>query len=225
MASRSSSTFVTDYSNQGKSNNNINNRDLIQSYPLSFIIESDEYDSDAELVETRKSNHKKNNKNNSSSNKNKKLHEAFGDTHNSISIDNVLSDKTNTTVTSRSSNVWQYALRDGNQNFATCCLCPDNKRISTNNGSTSTLRRHLIVQHNKHELILPLKKRKHIQSTFSEIKKQELHNLIINCIVRDGRTFNDFEKPGTKKLLQELVPGKIIQIRTFKSTNLFSFFG
>jgi hypothetical protein len=89
-------------------------------------------------------------------------------------------------------------------------LCPDNKRISTSNGSTSTLRRHLILHHDKHELILSSKKRKHTQSTFSEIKKQELHNLIINCFIRDGRTFNDFEKPGAKKLLQELVPGKII---------------
>ena len=212
MASKSSSTLVTDYSDEGKSKNDINNRDLIQSYPLSSIVVSNEYDSGGELVEVREVDHKKNNKNNSSLNNNKKLHEASGNTNSLISVDNVLSDKTNTVVTSRSSNVWQYALRNGNENFATCSLCPDNKRISTNNGSTSTLRRHLIVQHNKHELILTSKKRKHTQSTFSEIKKQELHNLIINCIVRDGRTFNDFEKPGAKRLLQELVPGKIIYI-------------
>lgn len=112
-------------------------------------------------------------------------------------------------MTTNASKVWQYAIRDKNINFATCRLCSDNKRISTNNGSTSTLRRHLILKHNKYELILPASKRKNSKpSPVDNIKKQELDHLVICCIIRDGRTFNDFEKFGIKKLFQQLVPGK-----------------
>jgi len=115
---------------------------------------------------------------------------------------------TNETVVSHSSQVWQYAIRCPNSNYSTCRLCPDNKQISTNNGSTSTLRKHLIAKHNIHELVLTNDKRKSTKSSISINKKRELHDLFINCIIRDGRTFNDLHKPGMKKILQELIPGK-----------------
>jgi hypothetical protein len=109
---------------------------------------------------------------------------------------------------SHSSQVWQYAIRCPNSNYSTCRLCPDNKQISTNNGSTSTLRKHLISKHNIHVLVLTNDKRKSTKSSISINKKRELHDLFINCIIRDGRTFNDLHKPGMKKILQELIPGK-----------------
>ena len=128
------------------------------------------------------------------------------------SIENVPSITTNETTMVQSSQVWQYANRCPGTSYATCCLCPDNKRISTNNGSTSTLRKHLISKHQLHDLELPPAKRKATVSSMTDEKKKHLHGLFIKCIVRDGRTFNDFQKPGMKKLLEELIPGKFIWI-------------
>ncbi|CAF3945505.1 unnamed protein product [Rotaria sp. Silwood1] len=119
----------------------------------------------------------------------------------------VLSDKTNLKTISRASQVWRYAVRHADPNYAVCCLCKDNKRISTNNGSTSTLRKHLIFKHNMRELILPHQQRKCKYSSTNITNKKQLHELLISCVIRDGRTFNDFQKSGFKKVLQELVPG------------------
>lgn len=122
----------------------------------------------------------------------------------------ILCATTNEAVISYSSKVWQYAIRCPNSNYSTCCLCPDNKKISTHNGSTSTLRKHLITKHNIHEVALPNEKRKSIKPSISIQRKQELHTLCIYCIIKDGRTFNDLHKPGMKKLLQSLIPGRFI---------------
>jgi hypothetical protein len=128
------------------------------------------------------------------------------------STENVSSITTEETTMAQSSQVWQYANRCPGTNYSTCCLCPDKKRISTNNGSTSTLRKHLISKHQLHDLALPPAKRKRTVSSITNDKKQHLHGLFIKCIVRDGRTFNDFQKPGMKKVLEELIPGKFIWI-------------
>ncbi|CAF2967829.1 unnamed protein product [Rotaria sp. Silwood2] len=125
----------------------------------------------------------------------------------SISTNNDLTTTTDETTLVQSSQVWQYAIRCPNSNFSICCLCPDNKKISTNNGSTSTLRKHLIAKHQLHELALPNNKRKRIAPSISNNKQQYLHDLFTKCIIRDGRTFNDLQKPGLKKILQELIPG------------------
>ncbi|CAF1509065.1 unnamed protein product [Adineta steineri] len=114
---------------------------------------------------------------------------------------------TNETTVVQKSKVWQYATRCLNSNFAICLLCSNNKKISTNNGSTSTLRRHLISHHQMHELILPGDKRKRISSSIKDEESQHLHELFIKCIVRDGRTFNDLQKVGMKNVLQQIIPG------------------
>ncbi|CAF3969746.1 unnamed protein product, partial [Adineta steineri] len=71
--------------------------------------------------------------------------------------------------------VWQYAVRDDNPNYSVCCLCSDNKRISTHNGSTTTLRKQLILKHNKADLVLSHIKRQRNKMLLNPIKKQELH--------------------------------------------------
>jgi thioredoxin-related protein len=124
-----------------------------------------------------------------------------------VSRNNDLTTTTNETTSVQSSQVWQYAIRCPNSNFSTCCLCPNNKKISTNNGSTSTLRKHLIAKHQLYELAVPNNKRKRIASSIDNNKRQQLHDLFSKCIIRDGRTFNDFQKSGLKKILQELIPG------------------
>ena len=109
---------------------------------------------------------------------------------------------------SNSSNIWQYATRVPKANYAICNLCPDKQHVSANNGSTSTIRKHLINKHGKIELKLPIRKK--IQTNSCSIdnkRKKHLHELIIRCIIKDGRNFNDMQKPGMKHILQELVPG------------------
>ncbi|CAM4846973.1 unnamed protein product, partial [Rotaria magnacalcarata] len=124
---------------------------------------------------------------------------------------NVLSDKTNVKTWSRSSNVWQYVVRQPNSNYAICSLCTDKKRISANNGSTSTLRQHLILKHNIRELILPNRpeKRTHSSSSINISRKQQLHELLIRwydppnryLVVRRLKRFHVIPQ---KKLIDDL---------------------
>jgi hypothetical protein len=118
------------------------------------------------------------------------------------------SEKENVVLSSRLSLVWQYATRTDDPNYATCNLCSNNKRISTNNGSTSTLRQHLITKHGKTDLMVVNGKKKISSEPISITRKQQLHDLLINCIVIDSRTFNEYEKPGIRKVLEEAFPGK-----------------
>ena len=107
----------------------------------------------------------------------------------------------------RKSLVWQYATREENSDYAICKLCDGNKRISTNNGSTSTLREHLISKHGKIELVINGRKRNR-SKTMSSTKREEIHQLLVNSIVRDGRPFGDFDKPGMRQLMQKAFPSK-----------------
>ncbi|CAF1675690.1 unnamed protein product [Rotaria sp. Silwood1] len=63
-------------------------------------------------------------------------------------------DDLTTPISAQSSQVWKYAIRCQNSNFSICCLCPNDNKISINNGWTSTLRRPLITKHQLHELTL-----------------------------------------------------------------------
>ncbi|CAF1381360.1 unnamed protein product [Rotaria sp. Silwood1] len=57
-------------------------------------------------------------------------------------------DDLTTPISAQSSQVWQYAIRCQNSNFSICCLCPNDNKISINNGWTSTL-------HNNDDIIEP----------------------------------------------------------------------
>ncbi|CAF1392069.1 unnamed protein product [Rotaria sp. Silwood1] len=63
-------------------------------------------------------------------------------------------DDLTTPISTQSSQVWQYAIRCQNSNFSICCLCPNDNKISINNGWISTLCRHLITKYQLHELTL-----------------------------------------------------------------------
>ncbi|CAF3679197.1 unnamed protein product [Rotaria sp. Silwood1] len=78
-----------------------------------------------------------------------------------------------TPISAKSSQVWQYAIRCQNSNFSISCLCPNDNKISINNGWTSTLRRHLITKYQLHELTLLSNERKRISSSFSSNKRQK----------------------------------------------------
>lgn len=113
---------------------------------------------------------------------------------------------TNKTTAVYTSQVWKYAEHCQNSNYSICLLCSDNKKISTNNGSTSTLCKHLISKHQVQKLILSDNKRKRIILPMHSKKCQQLDELFIKCILLDGRTFNDLQKAGMKNVLQQIIP-------------------
>ncbi|CAF4131524.1 unnamed protein product, partial [Adineta steineri] len=205
-------TPLTDSTNKRQSINNNNITDKpTQINSLSSGATTYDSDSDGESVRIREVAHENSNNNNKTNFRFK---------------ENFFSDTTNSTKPSNSSAVWQYAVRDDNPNYSICCLCPDNKRISTHNGSTTTLRKHLILKHNKADLVLSHIKRQRKKTLLNPIKKQELHSMFVNCIIRDGRTFNDLEKAGMKKVLQLLIPdyeppNRYVVARQLKQLDVF----
>jgi hypothetical protein len=217
MATQSVTTALRDCTIKEKALNQNNNEETFdQTDFLSSPATIDAHGLYSGLVEPAEVDQENNNNNKTSSSKRKNQKDSKRLQTKSVlsSSENVSSGDTDATTLSRGSNVWKYATREAGTDFSICCLCADNKRISSNNGSTSTLRKHLISVHNLHHLALPTKKNESTKSSISLNKKRELDNLLVNCVVKDGRTFNDLQKSGLKKVLHELVPG------TFISTNI-----
>ena len=125
------------------------------------------------------------------------------DDHDNISDD----DETNVQPPRKLSAIWQYATRTDDKSYAKCLLC--NKRITTSNWSTTTLRNHLVKTHNKVELMIPLAEIKRNSSTITKEVKEKLHQLCVEAIIRGSLPFNTFDQPGLSKLMREAVPGKI----------------
>ena len=102
--------------------------------------------------------------------------------------------------------VWQYAVRSEDKSYATCRLC--DKRISTSNWSTSSLRRHLIQMHNKSELMLSKKHKRNVTPDAPQRVREKFHKLSVEAIIKDSLPFNAFNKPGLSRLIEEAIPGK-----------------
>jgi hypothetical protein len=81
--------------------------------------------------------------------------------------------------------------------------------------------------HNKTELILENGQQKQHPSKINQERKEVLHKLCVEAVIRDSLSFNAFEKPGLSKLIKEAVPGKIrIFIACFpyeKNTPMFKY--
>ena len=79
--------------------------------------------------------------------------------------------------------------------------------------SDANLRTHLASIHNMPHLLLPSqskRKRKMATKKGNKISKEQkllIDKEIIDCTIQDSRTFNDFHKPGMRKLLHCLLPG------------------
>ena len=82
--------------------------------------------------------------------------------------------------------------------------------LSRKGQSTSSLRRHLRLVHDKKEFE---EKRpttnEQMVNRLSPEQKQKLHQLAVNAIIEDGRSFNDFNKPGITKLFKGLLDGML----------------
>ena len=107
------------------------------------------------------------------------------------------------------SDVWQYFERI---TFvpplkARCKICLE--KLATPNYATTSLKRHLVQQHNLQKFTSNATSRRH--STYihlSKAEKQKLDALAIDAIIKDSRSFGDFHKSGLKTFINALKPGK-----------------
>ena len=111
------------------------------------------------------------------------------------------------------SNVWKYAYRDRDTpGWAICKIClvfPNPKRLSIREGSTSALRKHLVNVHNKTELDTVAKTGRHQVVSLSTSEQDRLHQLLIDAVVIDGRSFSNVRKPEFSRFLSKVVPCRV----------------
>lgn len=99
--------------------------------------------------------------------------------------------------------VWKFAIKNDDET-ASCRIC--GAVIKRKNGSTTGIRKHLLQVHNIQELLS--EKTAKTKVKFSSSLRRELHSLIIQAIIKDGRSFDDFRRPGMMKVFHRIVPGK-----------------
>jgi hypothetical protein len=107
------------------------------------------------------------------------------------------------------SSVWRYATKVTTET-ARCNEC--GAIIKTIQGSTSSLRKHILHRHN----VVQSNSRKSSSlaknSSISREKKSRLDHLLKLAAFEDGRSFGDFRKSGIMKFFAEALPGqKIVQ--------------
>lgn len=101
--------------------------------------------------------------------------------------------------------VWKYATKI-TAHVAQCNICL--KKIKTNSGGTTSLRKHLLRQHKISDVPSHRPSYKTINNPISKQQKDRLDHLVKIATFEDGRTFGDFRKNGMMKFLSEAVPGK-----------------
>ena len=82
--------------------------------------------------------------------------------------------------------------------------------LSRKGQSTSGLRRHFRLVHKLKEFqekVIKTTKKDSMFDNLSGDEKRKLHSLALNAIIEDGRSFNDLNKPGIKKLFDGLLQG------------------
>ena len=113
------------------------------------------------------------------------------------------------------SSVWKHATKITPE-MARCNEC--GKTMKTVNGSTSSLRKHLLAQHS---LVPPPPRRAVVRkknNSLSNERKSRLDHLLKLATFEDGRSFGDFRKSGMSKFLAEAVPGEsIVHPKTFQN--------
>ena len=103
-----------------------------------------------------------------------------------------------------SSSVWNYMSKEPNQK-AKCNIC--STVLSRTNGSTTGLRKHLYQVHKLAPFGVTKPKATTESSQISPDRKQTLHSLVIACVIRDGRSFDDPRRPGLMQVFNLLAPG------------------
>ncbi len=102
-------------------------------------------------------------------------------------------------------NLWHYMTKQEHKK-AKCNIC--NRILSRNNGATSGLRKHLFQIHNIESFGVISKNSRSKSYAIPTEEKQKLDSLLINCIVQDGRSFDDMRRPGMLKVFNHMAPGE-----------------
>jgi hypothetical protein len=89
-----------------------------------------------------------------------------------------------------------------------CSLC--NSDVKMSKGSDSNLRTHLASIHGMETVLTTGQLKKTSITDASPVSRTEklfLDDKLLECVVRDSRTFNDFSKPGMRRFLNAIKPG------------------
>ena len=105
----------------------------------------------------------------------------------------------------------------------TCMDC--NIFVSTSQRSDANLRTHLANHHGMNQVLLPSQqKRKENKTEYRETmpieEKRKIDDELIECIIKDSHSFNDFEKPGMRKFLNVVLPNYVPCCRKTITKNL-----
>ncbi|CAF1587866.1 unnamed protein product [Rotaria magnacalcarata] len=121
-------------------------------------------------------------------------------------------------TTTGKSNVWVYFERSLSVGplKAKCTLCQED--LLTPNYATSSLKWHLLQRHDLKQFAskeVSSPSSSSISVNLSKAEKQKLDSLAVDAIIKDSRTFGDFQKSGLKKIIDALRPGYKAPHRNF----------
>ena len=136
------------------------------------------------------------------------------DTEKDCSDDDLVNQKFKNNTRSKYPSVRHHFMvmsRKKDKSYYECQLtgCLD-KCVKTSAGSDGNLRLHLANYHNMDDVLYDSqKKRKNgIESSgVNIIDKKQIDNAVVECILTDSRTFNDFNKIGMLGFLNAIKPG------------------
>ena len=79
-------------------------------------------------------------------------------------------------------------------------------------GSDANLRQHMYTKHGCDNFLYPSQKKRILatQESFTLVDRKrcrELDKALVDCVIHDGRSFNDFRKEGFVNFLKIAVPG------------------
>ncbi|CAF1429377.1 unnamed protein product [Adineta steineri] len=207
---RSTNSFSSSNSN----NNNFNrltNKNNISS-PLNNSNSDSNSNTSSSLNNSNTASSLNNSNTASSLNNSNTASSLSNNNNNDSNTTSLLNNNTNTTslipvnITGRKScsKVWLWAIKSADGQSAACKLC--DFTCTTADHSTSTIRYHLIKEHDKYDLIVKSSEESD-KPTISEHLKRELHSLCYRAIIIDQRSFNDFQKSGILDIFKKISPG------------------
>ena len=95
------------------------------------------------------------------------------------------------------------------ENNGNCNLCQNDIPVSSR--SDANLRTHLANNHDMKDVLYKSQLRESRQKSrgfkFDQQEKKKIDSAMIDCIIRDSRSFNDFDKPGMRMFLKCIKPG------------------
>ncbi|CAF1422954.1 unnamed protein product [Adineta ricciae] len=107
-------------------------------------------------------------------------------------------------VNKRHSDVWEYMKKHDNDK-ASCNRC--GAVLSRKNGGTTGLRKHLHQMHKMNQFAASSVTKKSQGIRFPSEMKKKLDTLVVECVIEDGRSFDDLRRSGLLKIFKQVAPG------------------